>query len=51
MTEGQIGILISAAAILAAAGTLWRKQALGFVPLVVTLACVLGVAGFLFLSF
>ena len=51
MTEGQIGILISAAAILAVAGALWRKQALSVVPLVVALVCVLGVAGFLVLSF
>ncbi|UEM03362.1 hypothetical protein JL100_027550 [Skermanella mucosa] len=51
MTEGQIGILVSAAAILAAAGVLWRQQALSSVPLVVAVVCVLVVAGFLFLSF
>ena len=51
VTEGQIGILVSAAAILAVAAALWRQQALGTVPLAVVVACVLGVSGFLVLSF
>jgi predicted exporter len=51
VTEGQIGILVSAAAILAVAAALWRQQVLGTVPLAVAVACVLGVSGFLVLSF
>ena len=51
VTEGQIGILVSAAAILATAAALWRQQVLGIVPLAVVVACVLGVSGFLVLSF
>ena len=51
VTEGQIGILVSAAAILVTAAALWRQQVLGIVPLAVVVACVLGVPGFLVLSF
>ena len=51
VTEGQIGILVSAAAILAVAAALWRQRALGTMPLAVVVACVLGVSGFLVLSF
>ena len=51
MTEGQIGILVSAAAILATAAALWRQRVLGIIPLAVVVACVLGSSAFLILSF
>lgn len=51
MTEGQIGILISAAATVAVAVALWRQRILGGGPVALVVASALAISGFLVLSF
>ncbi len=51
MTEGQIGILVSVAAIIAVAVGLWRQKALGTTPLAVVVASAVGIAALLVTTF
>lgn len=51
VVKGQIGIIISAAAIIAFAVAMWRQDALGTLALVIVIASALTISSFLILTF